>query len=128
MLLVFLPAAVVAQPLPVVLEGQEGEVTSAPICTFLVNRSNQTIMGVVYTAPQTVPSGQTLRRSQNFRLESHEKKQICATGPFYEGRRLELVIRTLIPLFTCRTTLDREIFLDAEEGEGGIKKLSAACN
>lgn len=117
-----------AQPAPPsVNEGIEGEIIGEPICTFLVNRSDQVIMGTVLTAPQTLESGDNVRHRQNFKLAAGAKQQICAAGPFYAGRRLEVVIRTLIPLFTCRTTLSQEIYLDATPVGGGMKKLSATC-
>lgn len=123
------PVTAFAQPtMPSVTEGMAGEIISEPICTDLINRSDQLIMGTILTAPQTLESGDSVRHRRNFKLEAGTKEQICAAGPFYEGRRIELVIRTLIPLFTCRTTLTQEIYLDATPGEGGMKKLSATCH
>ena len=109
------------------LGGKEGEITSQPICTYLTNRSDQTILGTISTAAQTLPSGDSVRHRDNFRLAAGERKQICTTGPFYEGRRLEIVLKTLLPLFDCKTRIDREIFLDATLQESGFKKLSATC-
>ncbi len=121
------PLAAKAQPQVPTLSGQAGEILNSPVCNFLHNRSDQVMMGTIYLKEQTAPSGDSIRQSENFRLEPDQKRQICALGPFYEGRRIELVIRTLIPLFTCRTTLDREIFLDATPQDNGMKKLSATC-
>ncbi len=107
--------------------GKEGEVLAAPICGKLVNRSDQTIMGEISTAPQILPSGISAKHRDNFRLKSGEEKEICAAGPFYEGRRLQLVIRTLIPLFDCKTQIDGIVYLDSEPQEAGFRKLSATC-
>lgn len=83
-------------------------------------------MGTLATAPQKLPSGDTAKHRDNFKLPAGERKQFCAAGPFYQGQRLELILRTVIPLFSCKTKIDREIFLDAKQ-ENGYKKLSATC-
>lgn len=107
---------------------KDGEVVKKPICTYLTNRSSQTIMGSIAVMPQKTADGRTVTLEENYRLEAGERHKICALGPFYEGRRVSLVIRTLLPLFECKTKIDREIFLDAKEGAGGFKKLSATCS
>lgn len=132
-LLVCLPvSAVMAQPaLPArspVGIGKEGEVLSKPICSWLNNRSKQTILGTMTTAPQTLPDGSSARHRNNFRLSAGERRQFCAAGPFFEGQRVEITLRTLLPLFTCKTKIDREIFLDAKPGDGGFTKLTATCH
>lgn len=104
-----------------------GEITSQPICTYLVNRSDQTIMGSISTKAQKLDDGSMAAHTENFKLVAGDRRQFCAAGPFFEGRRLELTLRTLIPLFSCYTKIDREIFLDAKPGPGGFKKLSATC-
>jgi hypothetical protein len=109
-------------------EGKEGEVLSAPICGKLINRSDQTIMGTLMTAAQLAPSGDMVKHRDNFTLEAGKEREFCAAGPFYEGRRVELTLRTVIPLFSCKTKLDAPIYLDAKEDENGIKKLSATCS
>ena len=108
--------------------GKQGEILGKPICSYLTNRSDQTIIGTIATAAQTVASGDVVKHRQNFKLSSGERRQFCAAGPFYEGRRLELTLRTIIPLFSCKTKIEREIFLDAQPDDNGIKKLSATCH
>lgn len=109
-------------------EGREGEILSQPVCGVLVNKSEQTIMGTVSTAPQMI-GGDIIRHRDNFRLEAGERKEICARGPFYEGRRLEIVLRTIIPLFDCKTRLDRgEIALDVTVKDSGFRTLTATCH
>lgn len=105
----------------------EGEIVSKPICSAIINRSGQTIMGTLSTASQRLADGTNARQTNNFKLLSMEKKEFCTTGPFYEGRRIEIVLRTLVPLFNCKTKADREIFLDAKPNEDGVTKLSATC-
>ena len=108
--------------------GKEGEIISKPICSWLTNRSGQTIMGFIATASQKVASGDVVKHRDNFRLAAGERRQFCAAGPFHEGRRLELTLRTIIPLFSCKTKIDKEIFLDAKPDESGFVKLTATCS
>ncbi|PZQ48635.1 MAG: hypothetical protein DI551_01310 [Micavibrio aeruginosavorus] len=107
--------------------GKEGEILTKPVCSAITNRSDQSMTGTIATAPQKIASGDIVRHRDNFKLAPGEKKQFCATGPFFEGRRLEITLRTLIPLFTCKTKIDREIFLDAEYIDDETRKLSATC-
>jgi hypothetical protein len=101
-------------------------ILARPVCSYLVNRSNQALLGTLATAPQTVKNGDALSHRENFRLEAGEKKQFCTIGPFYEGQRIELIIRTLIPLFKCRTQIGRDVNLTVVE-ENGFKKPIATC-
>ena len=105
----------------------EGEIIREPICSALINRSDQTIIGTLSTASQKVQTGDVVKHRSNFRLAAGEKMEFCSSGPFYEGRRLEDVLRTLIPLFDCKTKIDEPVYLDAIEGTGGFRKLSATC-
>lgn len=108
-----------------------GEVTPFEECATLRNMSDQTIMGVIRTAPFKVTGamngGATQRHEGPFRLEEGETVQICSTGPFYDGYRVELVLRTIIPLFTCKTRLSGDIMLRKTETAEGYTKLYADC-
>lgn len=104
-----------------------GEVTRQPICSKLTNRSTVTIQGTITLAAQKLANGETHQFSENFKLSPNETQDVCASGPFYAGRRIDLTIRTLIPLFSCKTALGQEIFLDMKEVDGGLKQYSATC-
>lgn len=104
----------------------EGEVTAQPICSNLTNRSTVTIQGTITLAPQVLKNGETHQFSDNFKLSPNQTREVCASGPFYEGRRIDLTIRTLFPLFSCKTALGQEIFLDMKQ-EAATKKYSATC-
>lgn len=126
---IFIALPAFAQPaMPTVTEGMEGEITAKPICTFLTNRSDQAILGSIGLASQTLPSGETITHNENFRLKAGDKRQVCAAGPFFEGRRIRIVLRTVMPLFECKTKIDHEIFLDATPQPGSYRKLSATCS
>jgi len=106
---------------------QAAEVTPFEECANLRNMTDQTIMGVVRTAPFKATTGDVQRHEGSFRLEPDEIATICSKGPFYDGYRVELVIRTIIPLFTCKTRLSGDIYLRKTENSEGITKLYAEC-
>ena len=83
-------------------------------------------MGVIRTAPFKF-KGKIERHEANFSLNEGESVEICSTGPFYEGYKVDLTIRTLIPLFSCKTRLSGEIVLRRKEDENGNKLLYADC-
>jgi hypothetical protein len=107
--------------------GKEGEVVRQPICSALVNTSDVSIQGTLSTATQTLENGDIGRHRDNFKLEAGERREFCSSGPFFEGRRLELVIRTVFPLFSCKTKIDREIKLTSDLQEDDTRKYSANC-
>ncbi len=104
-----------------------GEVTPFEECATLRNMSDQSIMGVVRTAPFKTTTGDPKRHEATFRLEADETAQICSKGPFYEGYKVELMIRTIIPLFTCKTRLSGDIMLRKKQNDDGTTKLYADC-
>lgn len=123
----FFPLLLLVLPFSAPLAQIMGEITSKPICGKLENRSDQTILGSISTAPQRVSMGDFVSHTENFKLEAGEKWDICTRGPFYPGQKLELTIRTLIPLFSCKTKIDQTVYLHAKPEQGGFTKLSATC-
>lgn len=123
----FFLIALLSLPLSAPSAQTMGEITSKPICGKLENRAGQTILGSIATAEQRIDSGDLVSHKENFKLEDGETWDICTRGPFFPGQRLELTIRTLMPLFSCRTKIDQTIYLEAERQAGGFKKLSATC-
>ena len=109
-------------------EGKDGEITPAPICTQLINRSEQEIMGTIAMSPQALESGDIAPIRDNFKLSPKEEINVCSTGPFLAGRKVNLVLRTLIPPFECETTLNSPIYLDVITTKTGFRTLSATCH
>lgn len=126
-LLFGLSSSALAQPQLSNDMGRDGEVVHQPICSKLVNRSGVTIQGTVMTQKQVLKNGQEQQFSDNFKLSPNQFREICSSGPFFQGRKIDLTIRTLIPLFNCKTQLGRTIYLDMEEDSEGIKRYSATC-
>lgn len=115
------------------------DVVSEPICFFLINEAPYKVYGSFNTDWYTDAGGQKRRHRTNFRLgakgEVHEregyptdKAEFCSYGPFYPGRKLELTLRTLVPIFACQTRIDQGplIVSGHRKPEGGTE-TSVAC-
>lgn len=100
-----------------VSEGQAQDITSEPICFVVRNTADYKVYGSFVTDYFTAEDGTRARHSSNFRLEAkgtiHEEKgypldaaEFCSYGPFFEGRKLDMVLRTLVPIFECRTSVE----------------------
>lgn len=94
-----------------------GEIVSEPICFMVINETSHSVNGSFGTDTYTREDGVESRHRSNFRLKEkgavHEeegypldKAEFCSYGPFYEGRQLEFVIRTLFPVFSCKTNVE----------------------
>ena len=119
-----------------------GEIVQEPICFLVANDTDFTIFGSLNTDYYTRPDGIKTRHRSNFRLEKrgtvHEEEgypldraEFCSYGPFYEGRKLDFVIRTLFPVFSCRTNIESgPIVISAtprEDDPMGGYDYSATC-
>jgi hypothetical protein len=115
------------------------EITPQPICFKLRNTAEFSIWGSFVTDYFTRDDGIRAKHRSNFRLEAAGSKdpdkgfptdeaEFCSYGPFYEGRKLELVLRTIVPVFTCKTSIEAgEIVLRGERKEEGGVKMWAEC-
>lgn len=102
--------------------GGAGEVLAEPLCSFVLNRAPYTLHGSVATDYFTMPDGEKAHHRSNFRLETGERAEFCTSGPFHEGRRVELVLRSLVPLFSCKTAFSEGIILHGQLlPEGGTR-------
>lgn len=107
---------------------QTPDIVSDPICFQIRNTQDFTMYGTIGTDYYTTPSGTQARHRSNYRLEAAgsvdeegypaDRAEFCSYGPFFPDRKLELVIRTLFPVFSCMTRIDQgEIVLRAERNE-----------
>jgi len=129
--IIFLPWHVYAQ-----------EITDEPICFNIRNEADHTVYGSVVTAYVTRPDGQKVHYDGTFRLEpkgtvdpktgyGKDFSEFCTTGPFFPGRQLEITLRTLIPVFSCKTSIEvddivvhsKKIMKDGVE----TRKIWATC-
>lgn len=104
-----------------------GEVLQEPICFKLVNIAPYTVFGQVKTNYFIRGDGVKSRHRSNFNLKPKEEADICTSGPFFDGRRLQFQIKTLIPLFDCKTTLSEIIYVRGKVNEDGSTKTWIDC-
>ncbi|HRC26453.1 MAG TPA: hypothetical protein PKX87_03375 [Alphaproteobacteria bacterium] len=99
------------------------EILDTPVCVTIRNTAPWTALGTLASNSFTAPNGVSAHHRVNFRLKTGEKTQICSKGPFYPGRKHELTLRTLVPIFSCMTKMDAgEIVIKgAHKPEGGTK-------
>jgi hypothetical protein len=108
--------------------GAAGPVTANPSCFDVVNQAPYTVFGTVGTNDYTGMDGRTARHRENFRLQPKQQVNFCTTGPFFPGQKLEFVIRTLIPVFSCMTGIDKAIVIHGEKKPEGGTKTWADCD
>lgn len=106
----------------------EGEVVTTPLCFRVINEAPYTLMGSLYTNFYTDKERQKARHTSNFRLEPGQSQPYCSYGPFYEGQKLNLVLRSLVPLFSCKTALHSDIYLRGKVLENGGTQSWATCH
>lgn len=105
----------------------EGDVVDQPICFNVINNAPYTVFGTFITNIYTAEDGTKARHRSNFRLEPNFKSEFCTYGPFYEGRKLELVLRTLIPVFSCKTGINGDIIIQGRKKPEGGTDTWAVC-
>lgn len=126
-ILVFLPSSVFAL-----------DISDAPICFVIKNEAPYMVYGDISTNYQENENGTKVRHTATFRLQKLgtnnddgfplDETEICSQGPFYPGRQLELTIRTLIPIFSCKTNIEiGEIIIKGKINDDGTTKTWAVC-
>jgi len=120
-------------------DGQGGDpnagldIVAEPLCFEVVNEAPYSVYGDFSTDLYTRPDGIRARHRSNFRLAAGgtlgpggaqaDRAEFCSYGPFLEGRKLELTLRTLVPTFSCRTRVDAGpiVIKGFRQPEGGTK-------
>lgn len=91
-------------------------------CFTILNKAPYSVTGSINTDYYETAAGTKARANSNFRLAPGAQQRLCSYGPFYPGERLELVIRSLIPLFSCFTVAQGDIVIYGQiKPEGGTK-------
>jgi hypothetical protein len=93
------------------------DIVQEPMCFQVINEAPYSVFGNFLTDYYMSPNGTRARHRSNFRLEAAgtvhkdgyplDKAEFCSYGPFYPGRKLEMTLRTLVPIFSCRTHIDQ---------------------
>jgi len=110
------------------VNAQSPDIVSDPICFQVRNSQDFTMLGTIGTNFYVTPDGTKARHRSNFRLGAagsvdrdgypNDRAEFCSYGPFFAGRKLELTIRTLFPVFSCQTRLDMgEIVIKAKRND-----------
>ena len=92
------------------------DVSDDPICFAVVNTADYSVNGSFTTEKFMRPDGVIASHRSNFRLRPagetadegrlSDRAEFCSYGPFFEGRMLILTLRSLFPIFECRTRVD----------------------
>ena len=98
-----------------------------PLCSTIENPNEYTVYGTIASEYYTLPSGEKTRHWENFKLGPSSQVEFCSTGPFFEGYRVQLMLRTLIPVFDCKTQLGKPIRIIMEKNEDGDTVTYATC-
>ena len=116
------------------LPAKAQDISPYPLCADLVNESEYQARGSINTASaiyedpnDSLKDGTRARHSVNFKIDPGEKYHICSTGPFFAGQKVELVLRTLVPVFDCYTSLIAPIVIKSERDENGEFRTWAEC-
>lgn len=123
------PGLAVAQDGDVV-PGPLGEVTNEPLCARVVNHAVHNVAGIIRTELYMRPDGIKARHIENFKLQPGQAWKFCSTGPFFEGRKLEITVRTMVPLDACQSTMGGDIIIDSTPrpaSDGGGYKVKVHC-
>ncbi|MCK5284973.1 MAG: hypothetical protein KAJ86_05245 [Alphaproteobacteria bacterium] len=122
--------------LPVSVQSQR--IVNEPICFQVINEAPYKIYGRFSTDRYIRPDGIKTRHRSNFRLEEagsvHEegypidRAEFCSYGPFYPEFKLDLTLRTLVPIFDCRTRIDQgAIIIQGRRKPEGGTETKAIC-
>lgn len=96
-------------------------------CFTVANRAPFTVTGSVLTDYVTDIVGRKGRPVSNFRMAPGDEKKYCTFGPYYPGNRIGLVLRTVIPVFSCYTVAQGTIEIMGEYKPDGKTRMWANC-
>ncbi|MGH1456055.1 MAG: hypothetical protein ACRBDI_04690 [Alphaproteobacteria bacterium] len=129
----------IATLLMIALPAMAQEITPQPICFTVRNEAPYKAYGQIATNYYTTTDGTKARHTGTFRLETSgttdtetgnlkDRSEFCVSGPFYPGRQIELTLRTLIPVFSCKTNIEMgEIVIHGKFNDDGSTKTWATC-
>lgn len=117
-------AALVFVSLPA---GAEPLYSTEQHCGKIINTTEYSIFGSISTDYFDDQDGEKRRHKATFRLAGGEEWPVCTTGPFFEGYTVDLELRTLVPVFACRTKLTGDILVKSTKTEDDVTKTFAEC-
>lgn len=102
-------------------------ISPRPHCATIRNETGDRIFASIRSAYTANAAGEQKRHEGSFRLEKGEKTEVCSTGPFYPGYQVELVVKTMIPIFSCKTRLAGTITLTSSRDKDDVYRVTATC-
>ena len=88
-------------------------------CFIVKNTAPYTVLGSVVTNYVTDLAGRKGRQMSTFRLAPNNQKQYCTMGPYYPGTRIAMMLKTVVPVFSCYTVAQGTIEIKGEFLPGG---------
>ena len=110
------------------LDEDHDKYSDQPICSKIRNLASYTVLGTITTDYDIFPDGMKARHSSNFRIKPEGFAEFCSKGPFYEGQRVDFVLKSLFPIFSCRTKVGREIVIIGSKRIDGSYDTRAICH
>ena len=104
-----------------------GEVTPFKECASIRNAIGYTMTGIMRTAGFKTTTGNVKYHEGTFVLNDNENVVICSSGPFYPGYKVEMTLKTIMPIFSCQTRLSGEIVLRKRINDDGVTEIYADC-
>ncbi len=104
-----------------------GEVISEAQCFNVINKAPYTVFGSIHTNFFLRDDGIKTRHKSNFRFAAEERAEFCTYGPFYDDQKVELVLKTLIPIFKCKTRTEGDIIIYGRRKSEGGTETWATC-
>lgn len=110
-------------------EKPDPEYVYPPICFEITNTAPYTVFGEVSTAEDQNDQGKIVTHRAVFRLKNQESEPVCSTGPYYEGSRLRITLRTIFPIFECKTLIyeDADIIIRGQVQNDGTTETWIEC-
>ncbi len=110
------------------VSAQAGELYSPePQCAIIHNETKGTAFVAIRTDFYAKPDGSKSYYEEVLHLKPDEKRQVCAKGPFYEGYKVSLIVKSLFPLYDCKTKLAGTIPVREKLKPEGGRDVYAVC-
>ncbi|MBI1327559.1 MAG: hypothetical protein GC136_07950 [Alphaproteobacteria bacterium] len=106
---------------------QSPKISEKDQCFHVWNQSGYRVYGSIETDFYEDQDGFKRHHRANFVLEHQEKQQFCTKGPFYPGGKVALVLRTIVPVFNCKTKPYGDVIIRSREKDDGGTELYASC-
>jgi len=104
-----------------------GLYTERPHCAVLKNESKGTAFVAIRTDFYTAPDGSRSYYEEVIHLKEGQEREICAKGPFLPDYKVTLIVKSLFPLYECKTKLTGTIPIRERPDKEGGRDVYAVC-